>query len=906
MINMIIKSNYLVLLYLIFSSALWAQKVSVDYTDTHQRINMIGTDMERSAHFVQQAANPQDVINWTFVDIPYRAVRVSYDKKQELTEGVKNYAFYSDAIKTMQMALQANPDLEFYATMKSDYNGYGGANNLPDWICDYKPTTFFYVDKYVAFLADYLQLMNDNGVPITYMTVSKEWSSVITADRTIAIIEGLLVELPARNVPIPRFTDPSAWSVKQAKNFVNSVISKGKQELFYAYSTHNYGNTWEANYDDFVLACKNAGSYSWNDESGYGSGGRTNGEEPETIDAILGAYDRRAFYYKQGLEGELFFEIFSRGIASETRAIYFTNGGTAKRMRSYYVGKLFAQNIYMRNYTTSSIVGMDAEVSTMAFSDNDEIALWIINSSDNAYSSVELEFDNVSIASDVLHFSFTNATNIQGDMTQLEAKNGKYSMSVAPHSVNYIEVRINEQSDDTDVIELLSEAIDFGSLGTDVLDETERLLYVKVDHPSSDVSVSIKGNNASAFSIKQNAVMPKAPLVWYVPVVFSFNPSTVGFYEATVEVKSGGETRSLPIRGEAFLSETVTMPFVDDFPTLDVSSTLDNTVINAYSKYKGWTVNGGLSTTATRLKIKSTANPEACIMTPEIVLDGPFELKFNARMLQNSKSGDGKTTQENDLVRNIFAIIDNDTIYDHHKAGNSALFQNYNQWTSTFFFTGKAKLKFMAKVGSTGVWSGVSDGLIFGPNTDAIRVQATTLPAINVAYGHRLDYGEVLANSINDIRFTIQGQNLSEGLALTADEGSNVLLSQYEVPLSGTTVNQQVIFRINTMGLEPGEYTSKVTLKGEDKQIKTRTITLHYTVVDALALMDVESKEHSVRALDGSVKVKSSQPNSLVKIYGMTGQLLVSEVINQEVGFDLPQGVYMVDVAGRTVKVLVR
>ncbi len=895
------RKTFAIAIVLIISTLMSAQKVTVDYNARQQRINMIGTDMERSAAFIQKAADPLEVCQWCFGDIPYKAVRVPYDKKQEMTEGAPNLAYYDDIIASMKMARQVNPDIDFYATMKSDYNGYGDENNLPDWICDYKPTTYFYVDKYVDFLADYLQLMNDNGVAITYMTVAKEWVGVVTPARTVEIIEGLKTELTTRNVPVPKFTDPSGWSTWNTKNFVNSIVALGKQDLFYAFSTHHYNNT-QSGYPAFITACKSAETYAWNDESGYGNGGRTNGVEPETIDAILGTYATRAYYYDEGLEGELFFEICSRGVSSETRSVYFTSGSEAKRMRAYYVGKHFAENVYQRYYVSGVKSNLNSDVSTMAFVSADEIALWLVNNGDTDFSSVELDIENASISGDVLHYAYSADNKIQGDMTEVLPSGGKYSIRVAPNTVNYVEIRLKEQSGTSDVITLEQESLDFGTVGSSDLADAEQLLYVKVDNPSTDVTLSLSGTHASAFSIAENATIKQSPMVWYVPVKFKFNPASAGTYQATITVNSGTESESVTIRGEAYMTQVAGMPFVDDFPGLVSGTLLDNNTLNSFTAYSGWTVEGGVSSGNDRLKIQSTGNPDAHISTPDIEIDGPFELKFNARMLLNEQGSTDAERDENDLARNFYAIVEDDTIYDHHKAG-STFFQNYNQWKCTYHYSGTTKVRFVAEVGTSGVWSGKTDGLIFGPGSDAVRVQSTSLPAVNIGFGHRIDYGEVLPNTLNDMKYNFKGVNLSENLYLSTDD-TKVTMNRTELQPSGGTLDVEAILRVNTTGLSEGEYTSTVTLTGENTQIKTRTITLAYKVVNALSVNEVLDSDMLVVGMDNALEINVDKPRQ-VCLYDMSGVLLHQCFLESYARFEMKPGIYLVASEGLVRKVVV-
>lgn len=80
--------------------------------------------MERSAHFLNRATNSQEIANWYYKDIKFAYSRVSYDRQQELSEGNPNMAFYDGAVAAMKLVQNARPSVKFWATLKSDYDGF--------------------------------------------------------------------------------------------------------------------------------------------------------------------------------------------------------------------------------------------------------------------------------------------------------------------------------------------------------------------------------------------------------------------------------------------------------------------------------------------------------------------------------------------------------------------------------------------------------------------------------------------------------------------------------------------------------------------------------------------------------------------------------------------------------------
>ncbi len=146
-----------------------------------QKIDIVGGDMERSADALVNAVNSDDILDWYFDDIHMPYWRVGINKKQELIEGEANFNIYHNQIDVMQRIKTKSPDTKFWATLITDYDGYGTANNMPNWVYtgggynggNYNPSAFK-AAKWARFLADYLKLMNDNGVAIDILSVSKK------------------------------------------------------------------------------------------------------------------------------------------------------------------------------------------------------------------------------------------------------------------------------------------------------------------------------------------------------------------------------------------------------------------------------------------------------------------------------------------------------------------------------------------------------------------------------------------------------------------------------------------------------------------------------------------------------------------------------------------------------------
>lgn len=423
-----------------------SKRITVDYSLQKQRIEVIGGDMERSQYFLVYAKNPQQVADWCFKDIPFNVCRVSYDKKQELVEGQKNMGFYDNAVKAMKMVRKAKPDIKFWATMKSDYNGYDKKNNLPDWICDYNPTTRFDCDKYGIFLADYLEYMESQGVGISYLAVSKEWTQVISAERAMKTINKVIEECERRNIKQPLFVDPASWSISQGVKYIQDVASKGDMDLYYAFSTHNLKDSEKNDfiYERFVAEATKYNKPSIADESPAGAGGKYYGVDPTTLSGIIKAYKERADFYKDGISGEIFFELFSRGVEGETRRIYFEKYGEAKRMRSYYVMKEFSIGAYNTRYIEPSHSGVSSSVYSMAFANEKKMFVVLINESSSPMENISIVCNlNDKEIKSVSHIYFDEEQPTSGThVDNIKTSGNVISVDMAKVSISFIMVNL--------------------------------------------------------------------------------------------------------------------------------------------------------------------------------------------------------------------------------------------------------------------------------------------------------------------------------------------------------------------------------------------------------------------------------------------------------------------------------
>ncbi|MGE9270453.1 MAG: hypothetical protein ACQKBU_06590, partial [Verrucomicrobiales bacterium] len=394
---------------------------------------MMGGDMERSSSAIQNAENKEEIIQWAFGDIAFDTCRVQYDKKQELTEGEKNWGFYSNQVKTMQEIRAVNPGVKFFATLRSDYDGYGNDNNLPDWICDYDTKTVD-ADKYGIFLADYVEYMEQQGVPISIMSVAKEWAAFVKVEVAEDVILKLQSELRERGVAIPLICDQGFWSLSAGINYVKDVSNRGSEDLFWGFCSHDYAGQGLSKWIELEAETSALGKPLYHDETSTGGNSATRGEELG-IQNPVSRFAGKAEMYSAGVKGEIFFEMWSRGLNNETRAIYFESGGTGRRMRAYYITKLFANHVGGSTYITSPVESMP-EVTTMAFRKGDRVALWVMNESETDYENISISLNGESLRDYVRETKWTADSPVEGDTHSYFAQGDQITTVIPAESLN--------------------------------------------------------------------------------------------------------------------------------------------------------------------------------------------------------------------------------------------------------------------------------------------------------------------------------------------------------------------------------------------------------------------------------------------------------------------------------------
>jgi hypothetical protein len=369
-------------------------------------------------------------------------------------------------------------------------------------------------------------------------------------------------------------------------------------------------------------------------------------------------------------------------------------------------------------------------------------------------------------------------------------------------------------------------------------------------------------------------------------------------------------------------SQVYQLPFQELFLGASTANVYTTEVLNASLGTKGWEIGQPItrtspSTTSNGIAFK-TLSEGGYLLTPEIDVQSGTSLEINiiGRLLLNDILTPDRN--QNNLQRNFFVVIGNDTVYDHHKMSYNVaapLFQNPIRWMASYIYEGQSPIR--AKLFSTntyeGVWQDLLDGMIIqsrpdiANNTGLLVRQTDTVPALNIALGHTIDLGSININdnqqgTIVNKSFLLKGVNLVGSVDLSdAEAGSISVPAKSYIPVQGS-INEQVPVQI-TVPAALGNYKEKVTLVADGNRANnttnvlirpTRTIWFTYTLKDGVSgLKKKENDSLKISSENGILKIHSVIPKD-ISVFTISGVLLFhgSRISQKEI--TLPKGIYIV------------
>lgn len=381
------------------------------------------------------------------------------------------------------------------------------------------------------------------------------------------------------------------------------------------------------------------------------------------------------------------------------------------------------------------------------------------------------------------------------------------------------------------------------------------------------------------------------------------------------------------------------LPFTETFSTVVNGASYDETSLNNVLATKGWIYAEPTSTAGvSRISFK-TLGEGGYMFTPELSVSSgsALEINFVARMFKNDIGSDAATKKTNNLHRNFYAVIGNDTVYDHQKLSYdmaNPLMQNLNRFMGTYIYDGTSpiKIKFFSTNTYQSVWGETAninqDGMTLGNNTAAGNNtgmwiltrsgEQDTIPALNIAYGENIDLG-LIDGSINapgsvlSKNFMFKAKNLQNAATFNDDASVSLKLDSKDyTPISGI-INENVGLKI-TVPASNGTYIEKVTLVADGDRangatntakMPTRTIWFTYRVSNiSTSINNVNINNMKVVTENGKMRITSDKIEE-IEVLNLLG-VRIAKFVSNQTEMTIAKGAYLVRSAQYSTKVLVR
>lgn len=335
-------------------------------------------------------------------DINVRYARVAIDVSYEREEGKKNPACYDVIINMMKAFKSVRPDIEFFATPRPILNSYtneekvalfGHVDNtpwssVPLWVYSFvqdgtkkmsdgtvvpkwKDGTLN-MEKMLRYFSDYLNLMHENGLEITYMDLTNEKEYFDPE-----IFKEFCDKLPSRldvGVHMPKIIGPSSWDLKTGASWLKRMKPEQVPELGVA-TVHNTGDLG-GTIQDFVSAAHALRSDIpvWNTEL-HGWMGTV------TKDEVLSS--KIFWQHIQGGFNSLMTWLFYGPAKGKDHTMLWVNQTTGQHIKSakYEIFKKTVNHTADGNYLACTFEGNSTDFLVTPFIKGKEISIAVLNTS---------------------------------------------------------------------------------------------------------------------------------------------------------------------------------------------------------------------------------------------------------------------------------------------------------------------------------------------------------------------------------------------------------------------------------------------------------------------------------------------------------------------------------------------
>ena len=429
-------------------------------------------------------------------------------------------------------------------------------------------------------------------------------------------------------------------------------------------------------------------------------------------------------------------------------------------------------------------------------------------------------------------------------------------------------------------------ALSFGkqTIGNETIHKT---IEVSVEKPSTAIQFSLK--KGIDFKLNSAAQVVTSELFLTMPVDIQFYAKNSEICYDTLVATVGVTKLEIPITGQGTLFYE---PFTRNKAT-GVAITVDQ-LNNEYAWNTPWNgmnfklyvhSNGG-----TRLDVAIGSVRDGELVSPDIQLEQPFKLTFKGRMILNS------SVATYNAKRNFYAIMGNDTIYNHKKTG-STLYQNYMDLTSTFATTAPAPIRFTATSTNSDF---ATDGLVIGE----VLIEPTTEPTLNIGKGKMIDLGEFVGGQHFNSEFTLRGWNLTGDVNITyTNPLFSTLIPETITPTAEKTLDKKIVWNFSAP-TTIGTYIDKISITGGGLTNGANDIFVKLKVVNATDINSLSDKTVQVYSSNNKLVIESEHLNN-IEIYSIEGKTFKRYTNTSKVEVELKRGIYIVRIGNTVRKVVI-
>ncbi|ARN57199.1 carbohydrate-binding domain-containing protein [Sedimentisphaera salicampi] len=282
------------------------------------------------------------------------------------SEGVILEDEYSMQLEAIGNALSENSDVILFASKKLK-----GDDSFPEWTKSSAGGPII-PEKYAIMLADYLEMMEDNGFYIDVLGIDNERTfneGNITTSRYKQTIDELEALSVSRGFDMPLLIAPETYKVSSADNWLSWLETQGWGDYYDIAGTHHYPNQW---YNSSALGdfADTAGDKpKWHSEVHWGIN-----------DGLLNDSEKAM---------RIVFDCFDKGFSAMTYWGYPFGDDHIKLGTALTRSTAGAKTAFMDDIDGTSLnLG---ELITRAFREDNSMTVWLINNSSNAYQNYGFE-----------------------------------------------------------------------------------------------------------------------------------------------------------------------------------------------------------------------------------------------------------------------------------------------------------------------------------------------------------------------------------------------------------------------------------------------------------------------------------------------------------------------------------